>query len=444
MSAPDERPAGPRGEATTPVLADLAPRQAAEVAGQLGTEAAAHALAELHPQVAASILSHMDAAVAAPVVAAMHPDDRVDVLEGVPAPLREALLSRMDDAAADAVRSLARWGADTAGGIMTTDVVALAHDLTVDRAIEELRRRGSGGEPVFYLYVVDAQRRLAGVLPTRDLLLAQPETKLFQLMRGELVTVPVGMDQEDVARVMKQHRFLALPVVGHDGELLGVVTADDVADVTEEEATEDIQRLGGTAALDAPYRHVSTVSMLRKRGGWLTVLFLGETLTATAMARFEAQIAQAVVLALFIPLIVSSGGNSGSQSATLIVRSLGLTELRLRDWWRVLVREARVGLVLGAWLGLIGFVRVALWQRLGWADYGAHHTLVALTVAISLTGVVLAGCVTGSILPFLLRALGFDPATSSSPFVATFVDVTGLIIYFSVAGLLLRQTMPGG
>jgi magnesium transporter len=414
MSAPDERPAGPRGEATTPVLADLAPRQAAEVAGQLGTEAAAHALAELHPQVAASILSHMDAAVAAPVVAAMHPDDRVDVLEGVPAPLREARLSRMDDAAADAVRSLARWGADTAGGIMTTDVVALAHDLTVDRAIEELRRRGSGGEPVFYLYVVDAQRRLAGVLPTRDLLLAQPETKLFQLMRGELVTVPVGMDQEDVARVMKQHRFLALPVVGHDGELLGVVTADDVADVTEEEATEDIQRLGGTAALDAPYLHVSTLSMLRKRGGWLTVLFLGETLTATAMARFEAQIAQAVVLALFIPLIVSSGGNSGSQSATLIVRSL------------------------------IGFVRVALWQRLGWADYGAHHTLVALTVAISLTGVVLAGCVTGSILPFLLRALGFDPATSSSPFVATFVDVTGLIIYFSVAGLLLRQTMPGG
>ena len=443
MSAPKERPAGPGLETVTSALADLPPQEAAEVAGHLGTDAAALALAELHPQVAASILSHMDAAVAAPVVAAMHPDDRVDVLEGVPTRLREELLSRMDGAAADAVRSLARYGADTAGGIMTTDVVALADEFTVDQAIEELRRRGTGGEPVFYLYVVDADRRLAGVLSTRDLLLAQPQTKLLEILRRDVVTVPVEMDQEDVARVMKQHRFLALPVVGRDGKLLGVVTGDDVADVTEEEATEDIQRLGGTEALDAPYLHVSLPSMLRKRGGWLTVLFLGETLTATAMSHFEAQIAQAVVLALFIPLIVSSGGNSGSQSATLIVRSLALAELRLRDCWRVLVREARVGLVLGAWLGLIGFVRVALWQQLGWADYGPHYFLVAMTVAISLSGVVLFGCVMGSVFPFVLRSIGFDPATSSSPFVATFVDVTGLIIYFSVAGLLLRGTMLG-
>ena len=441
MPAPNERPVGPHGGITTSVLADLPPPKAAKVAEHLGIDAAARALAELHVQVAGSILSHMNASVAAQVVAAMHPDDRVDVLERVPAQLREELLSRMDNAAAAAVRSLERYGADTAGGIMTTDVVALPHDLTVDRGIEELRRRGTGGEPMFYLYVVDAERRLAGVLSTRDLILAQPDTKLFQIMRSDVVTLPVEMDQEDVARVMKQHRFMALPVVGPHGELLGIITADDVADVTEEEATEDIQQLGGTAALDAPYLHVGMLSMLRKRGGWLTVLFLGETLTATAMSHFEAQIAQAVVLALFIPLIVSSGGNSGSQSATLIVRSLGLAELRVRDWWRVLVREARVGLVLGAWLGVIGFVRVVLWQQMGWANYGPHHTLVGMTVAISLTGVVLFGCVAGSVLPFLLRALGFDPATSSAPFVATFVDVTGLIIYFSVAGLLLRQML---
>jgi magnesium transporter len=428
----------------TSALDDLSPQEAAEVAEHLGTDAAALALAELHPQIAASIVSHMDAVVAAPVVAAMHPDDRVDVLEGVPTLLREELLSRMDDGTAAVVRSLARYRADTAGGIMTNDVVALAHELTVDQAIEELRRRGAGGEPMFYLYVVDAEGRLIGVLSTRDILLAEPETILFQIMRSDLVTLPAGMDQEDVARVMKQHRFMALPVVGSDGKLLGVVTADDVADVTEEEATEDIQRLGGTAALDAPYLHVSMLSMLRKRGGWLTILFLGETLTATAMGHFEAQIAKAVVLALFIPLIVSSGGNSGSQSATLIVRSLALAELRLQDWWRVLMREARVGLALGAWLGLIGFVRIALWQQLGWANYGPHHVLVGLTVATSLTGVVLFGCIVGSILPFLLRAFGLDPATSSSPFVATFVDVTGLIIYFSVAGLLLRHTMFAG
>jgi magnesium transporter len=263
-------------------------------------------------------------------------------------------------------------------------------------------------------------------------------------MHGDFITLRAEMDHEDVARAMKQHRFLALPVVGPRMMLLGVVTADDVADVSEEEATEDIQQLGGTSALDAPYLHVNMLSMLRKRGGWLTLLFLGETLTATVMGHFQTHIAQAVVLALFIPLIVSSGGNSGSQSATLIVRSLALAELRLRDWWRVLGREVRTGLALGAWLGLIGFARVVAWQQFGWADYGPHHMLIGFTVGVSLAGVVLFGCVVGSTFPFLLRAAGFDPATSSSPFVATFVDVAGLIIYFTVAAQLLRGTMFAG
>jgi magnesium transporter len=223
--------------------------------------------------------------------------------------------------------------------------------------------------------------------------------------------------------------------------VLGLITADDVADVAEEEATEDIQKLGGTEALDVPYLSVDFLKMIRKRGGWLSVLFLGEMLTATAMGFFEAEIARAVVLALFIPLIISSGGNSGSQAATIIVRALALSELRLRDWWRVLGRELRTSLTLGAWLGLFGFARVVLWQRLGWVDYGSHHVLLGVTIWISLIGVVTFGSVVGSMLPFLLRRVGFDPATSSAPFVATLVDVTGLVIYFGTALLILRGTM---
>jgi magnesium transporter len=223
--------------------------------------------------------------------------------------------------------------------------------------------------------------------------------------------------------------------------MLGIITADDVLDVAEEEATEDIQKIGGMEALDAPYLEVGYLEMVWKRGGWLSALFLGEMLTATAMGHFEEEITKAVVLALFVPLIISSGGNAGSQAATLIVRSLALTELRLGHWWRVLLRELRSAMSLGTWLGLIGFARIWLWQHVGWYDYGEHYLLVGLTVWASLIGVVTFGSVAGSMLPFLLRRLGFDPAASSAPFVATLVDVTGLVIYFSVAALILRGTL---
>jgi magnesium transporter len=234
---------------------------------------------------------------------------------------------------------------------------------------------------------------------------------------------------------------VALPVVDRDGKMLGIITADDVLDVAEAEATEDMQKAGGMEALDGPYLDVGFGRMLRKRGGWLSVLFLGEMLTATAMGYFQGELERAVVLAMFVPLIISSGGNSGSQASTLVVRALALAELRLRDWWRVLGREVRTGAVLGGWLGLIGLVRVEAWQHLGVYDYGPHHLLVGLTVWASLVGVVTFGSVSGAMLPFLLRRAGFDPATCSAPFVATLVDVTGLVIYFTVAALVLSGTV---
>jgi magnesium transporter len=232
-----------------------------------------------------------------------------------------------------------------------------------------------------------------------------------------------------------------LPVVDADRQLLGMITADDVADVAEEEATEDIQKIGGTAALHAPYLSVGLGSMLTKRGGWLSALFLGEMLTATAMGMFESEIQRAAVVALFVPLIISSGGNSGSQATTIIIRSLALREISLRDWWHIAGRELTTGFLLGLFLGLIGALRVVLWYYFGWHAYGGHPYLMAATVWISLTGVVTFGSVAGSMLPLILHRLRLDPASASAPFVATLVDVTGLVIYFLVAIAVLRGTL---
>jgi magnesium transporter len=259
-------------------------------------------------------------------------------------------------------------------------------------------------------------------------------------MNTDVVTIPEEADQEVVAHLFAEHSLVAAPVVDREGRMKGVVTADDVVAVVEEEATEDIQKLGGSAALDAPYLKTAFSRMVRKRAGWLSALFLGEMLTATAMAYFEEEIARAVVLALFVPLIISSGGNSGSQASTLVIRAMALGEVRLRDWWRVVRREIGAGVVLGTVLGTIGFLRIVLWHAVT-GIYGEHYLLVALTVFISLIGVVTFGTVAGSTLPFVLRRAGFDPASASAPFVATLVDVTGLVIYFTMASLILRGTL---
>jgi magnesium transporter len=311
----------------------------------------------------------------------------------------------------------------------------------VDEAIKYLRRAArERAETIYYIYVLDAEQRLLGVASFRELFSAPPERTVRDVMRSNIVTVRDDLDQEAVANVMTESKLMAVPVLDAEGRIKGIVTVDDIVDVVREEATEDIQKIGGTQALDAPYLEVGVLEMVRKRAIWLTVLFVGQLLTATAMAYFEDEIARAVVLALFIPLVISSGGNSGSQASTLVIRAMAMQEVRLRDWARVLRRELASGLLLGVLLGSIGLLRVLLWPGRVSA-FGEHFFLVGLTVAVSLVWIVMWGAVAGAMLPFLLRRLGFDPASASAPFVSTLVDVTGLVIYFSVATALLTGTL---
>jgi magnesium transporter len=324
---------------------------------------------------------------------------------------------------------------------MTPEYVALRPDMTVRDAIEHIRRTGKGKETLNTLYIVDGTGRLAADLRLGTLVLADPDVRVGDIEDRPLVAIPASTRGEEVLAAFEKYDRFALPVVDSQGHMLGIITSDDVLEFAQRKATEEIQKLGGSEALDAPYMEVGFWPMIRKRGGWLAALFLGETLTATAMGHFEHQIARAAVLALFVPLIISSGGNSGSQATSIIIRSLALQELRLRDWWRVMGRELLSGLTLGAFLGIVGFVRILTWYYLGWQDYEGHPFLMAETVWGSLIGVVMFGSVVGSMLPFLLRRVGFDPATASAPFVATLVDVTGLVIYFTVALIILRGTL---
>jgi magnesium transporter len=314
---------------------------------------------------------------------------------------------------------------------------------TAGDALELIRRIGGGKETVYVIYVLDAKSgRLQHVVSLRELVLSEPTCAVLDIAGGrKLLSVGPYTDREEVARLISKYDLLAIPVVDAEKRLLGIVTVDDVIDALVAETTEDVQKFGGMEALDEPYMEISIPRMLRKRGGWLAALFIGEMLTATAMGYFEGEISHAVVLALFVPLIISSGGNSGSQATSLIIRAMALREVRLRDWWRVAIRELPSGLALGCFLGVIGAARILLWQGLGWYDYGPHYLLIAITVSLALLGVVTFGSLTGSMLPFVLRKLGFDPASASAPFVATLVDVTGLIIYFTVALVMLRGTL---
>jgi magnesium transporter len=369
------------------------------------------------------------------------PDDAADLLQAAPGPDRGALLGLLDEPTRKEVNALLAYQEDAAGGLMNPRYARLRPDMTADEAISYLRKQARERfETIYYVYVLDEQQRLLGVVSFRELFSAAPEKHVREIMRTDVVTVHENQDQESVSRVFAKHALLAIPVVDAENHIKGIITVDDIVHVVQEEATEDIQKFGGLEALDEPYLKIAFTRMVRKRGGWLAALFLGEMLTATAMAFFEDEIARAVVLALFVPLIISSGGNSGSQASTLVIRAMALGEVKLRDWWRVIRREVASGLLLGALLGSIGFLRIVLWQMVS-PLYGEHYLLVALTVFGSLIGVVTFGTVTGSLLPFVLRRLGFDPASASAPFVATLVDVTGLVIYFSVATVVLRGTL---
>jgi magnesium transporter len=369
------------------------------------------------------------------------PDDAADLIQESPAEERENLLALLDASAQREIKGLLDYAEDEAGGLMNTRYCRLRADMTVGEAISYLRRDARAREKtVYYAYVLDSEERLLGVVTFRDLIVSSGERLIKDVMRTEVISAPEDLDQEALSQLFMRHHLLMMPVVDSEGRIKGVVNVNDIVDVVQEEATEDIQKIGGVATLEGPYLQIPLLLMIRKRAGWLAALFLGEMLTATAMGQFEAEIARAVVLALFVPLIISSGGNSGSQATTLVIRAMALGELKIRDWWRVIRREVVTGLGLGLILAAIGLARILTWQGLFHA-YGEHYFLVGLTVALSLVGVVLWGSIAGSILPFVLRGLGFDPASASAPFVATLVDVTGLIIYFSIATVVLRGTL---
>lgn len=371
----------------------------------------------------------------------MAPDDVADIVQEVETHERATLLALLDEAMRKEVTVLMAYAEDDAGGLMSTRYARVRPDLRVDEALLYLRRQAREKlETIYYIYVMDNEQHLLGVLTLRELFSARTDVTVRDVMKTEVVSVSDDMDQEHVSRLFKHYSFLAIPVLDANHCMKGIVTLDDIVDVMSEEATEDAQKFGGMEALDAPYLDIGFWTMWRKRAGWLAALFLGEMLTATAMGKFQGQIEKAVVLALFVPLIISSGGNSGSQASTLVIRAMALGELRVRDALRVVRRELAAGIALGATLGLIGMVRIVLWEFM-FHSYGAHSSLIALTVGVSLVGVVLFGTIAGSMLPLALHRMGFDSASASAPFVATLVDVSGLVIYFSVASLVLGGTL---
>jgi len=410
----------------------------------LPVDRAADVLEYLNEDLRTQVLETMSTRQAAELVTEMTPDDRADALEGLEEETTEEILSEIPAAERAETEKLLAYEPDTAGGLMTTEFVSVSEDTPVDEALAAVRRiaRSERREAMNTIYTTDAAGRVQGVMSLRELLAAPEGGKVSDIAWEEVQTVPVTADREEVARLTREYDLVAVPVVDDNGVIQGVVTVDDVIDALVEEHTEDVQRFGGMQALEEPYAQIRFLTMIRKRAPWLAALFIGEMLTTIPMKYFEGELQHAIVLGLFIPLIISSGGNSGSQATSLIIRSLALEEIKLRDWWRIFLRELPSGFALGCILGVIGIVRILLWQYFGIAGgYGPHYRLVALTVAIALVGVVTFGSLAGSMLPFVLRRFGFDPASASAPFVATLVDVTGLSIYFYVALLILRGTL---
>jgi magnesium transporter len=434
---------------------NLRPADVAEALNQLPVQAAARVVTALPFELAVQLLDEpeldrrgdifelLDERRAIPLIEALASDQQVELFRALKEADRTRLFHVLDAPTRRALKLLLAFPPTSAGGLMTTEFVWAPADWTVEQVRRLVSEVGRAKETVYAIFVLNPKdQRLQTVVSLREVMLADPAQRVDQVSdaRRPIAVGPLT-DREDVARLISKYNLLAIPVVDDAGRVLGIVTVDDVIDALVSEMAEDVQKFGGMAAVDEPYMQIGLGQMVRKRAGWLSALFLGEMFTAAAMGHFEHEISRAVVLALFIPLIISSGGNSGSQATSLIIRSMALQEVRLRDWWRVAMRELPAGLALGAILGAIGFARVVLWQEIGWYDYGAHYRLIAATVALALVGVVVFGSLAGSMLPFVLRRIGFDPASASAPFVATLVDVTGLVIYFTVALLMLRGTL---
>ncbi len=419
----------------------LSPDERLESFGLLAAEDAQEFFLEMRPADQLMVVRHSPPAIRRAWVRLLAPDDAADLLQEAEPQERAELMVLLDPTTRREVAALLAYAEDDAGGLMSPRYARLRPGMTADEAIGYLRMQARQNlETINYAYVLDSQQHLLGVMSLRELFTAPGDKKVSEVMNTDLFTVAEDTDQETTSQLLARHDVIAIPVLDADGRMKGIVTWDDIVDVVEEEATEDIQKMGGSEALDAPYLQVGLLQMIKKRAGWLSALFIGELLTATAMGYYEEELGRALVLAVFIPLIISSGGNSGSQATTLIIRALALSEVRLRDWWRVFRREFLAGACLGGILGVLGFSRVLIAQA-AFGSYGEHSLPIAFTVASSLVGVVLLGTLAGSSLPFLFRRLGFDPASASAPFVATLVDVAGLVIYFTVASLLLRGTL---
>jgi magnesium transporter len=366
------------------------------------------------------------------------PDDAADVIQEAGPEQRDELLALLDEPTRREVNALLAYKDDEAGGLMNPRFARLRAELTVNEAISYLRKEAPTVDQLYYAYVLDQEQHLLGVVSLRQLFSADPAKPVQEIMKTDLVWVAPDTDQKEVSTLVRDSRLLAVPVLDAERRMAGIVTVDDIVDVVEEEASRDIQNLGGSEALDRPYLHTTLPEMIRKRAGWLAILFVGEMFTATAMGFFEDELSKAVVLALFLPLIISSGGNSGSQATSLVIQSMAMGDLRLRDWFRVIRRELISGLALGVILGIIGLTRIFVWQSL-FKTYGPQTPILALTILCSLVGVVTFGTLAGSMLPFILRRCGLNPASASAPFVATLVDVTGLIIYFTIAKAIMLK-----
>ncbi len=429
------------------LLEDFHPEDLADLLHELENEDAAEILRLLPEDLAAPIFERLEEGTqseiiellgpkdAADIAAEMAPDERADLLEQLPEDVGDKLLEQLeqvDPQAAAETEHLLRFAEGSAGAIMTTEYLAVGPERTVLEAIALIREKGAEAETIHYLFVTNDNKRLEGVLSLRDVLLAEPVQRISDVMTTRVITVGPETDQEEVARQMSKYDIVAIPVVDKYQTMVGVITADDVMDVLTEEGTEDAQKLGGMDALDASYWETDFLTFIRKRGSWLVVLFIEEFFTGTALRHYDEVLSAVGKLALYLPLLISTGGNSGSQSATLIIRGMAVGEIKLSDWWRIGVRELGMGLVLGALLATVGVVRVLMWH---------DGIRIAGVIAITIIGIVTMGCVVGSMLPLLMRRLGFDPATSSTPFIASLVDVLGIIIYFNVAKLLLANVI---
>jgi magnesium transporter len=419
-------------------LVDEYPEYEHEIIDNLSIHRAASTFKILDLPTQKRVMRDLPPAKIAELLNELSPDDRTDFLEGLPSNIVRELIKLLNPEERKVTLSLFGYPENSVGRLMTPDYIYVFENDSIADVMENIRKNGKNSETIDVVYVINEKGELIDDIRIREFLLNSPDKKVFEIMDRRMIALNAYQDQEEAYKAFKMNNRVALPVVSNSNKLLGIVTVDDVLWVATEEFSEDIQKIGGAEALDEPYLEIGFVKLIKKRVGWLIILFISEMLTTTAMQYFNVELGKALVLGIFIPLTISAGGNSGSQASTLIIRAMALGEITLRDWWRILRREILSGLTLGIILGCVGFLRVGLWQKMHFYDYGKYYERISFTILFSLIGIVLWGSVIGSMLPIVLKKCKLDPATSSAPFVATLVDVTGIVIYFSVAYIMLK------